>query len=606
MVDKNKFSKDVEEQIQSLASDIYIQVEDKLTHLISAAVKTETSKNIDQQNQCLSEQEQSLQKDFAEKQQLQQEEVSQLKQALAEKQLDEATNKQNFQVELTQNTINYTETIECLEKEIVNLKQQQTLQQDKKQSSDNKLDEKLLETEQKLNDKNQEIDGLNGRIMVLTEQEQSLTIQLTAAKEQLQLTAKQQSEAVTAAKTQADASAKQQIDILTEKLQLNEKQHSEALTTIKNETEASAKQQIEALTEKFKVNEKEQGEAASVIKTQAEAAAKQKIEVLTEQLQNLESDSARILAETQQKSNTKVTELAQQISELEKQANQQKNSETELQKKLSVQQKLIDSAQDKNKQSEQKSQDYQAQIITLTEQAAIEKQQLMDEIKSIKEKGEQVKQQHLDEKKVINESAEQINQQYLDEIKAMQEQVEQTKQVQLEEIKAVHESTEKIKLRHQDEMKVINEGAEQVKQSHLDEIKKINESAEEVHKLQAAAQQNIIELEKANEQLNNQITSEQDDVKLYQQEISVLNEQVKVAQEGQENILQRFNKNREKQEIENNKVRETIKFLRDENHQLISDISEQKAQFHDQTSELEHKLTEYRLKFEYAQKQLTN
>ena len=77
-----------------------------------------------------------------------------------------------------------------------------------------------------------------------------------------------------------------------------------------------------------------------------------------------------------------------------------------------------------------------------------------------------------------------------------------------------------------------------------------------------------------------------------------------MAQEGQENILQRFNSNREKQETENNKVRETIKFLRDENHQLISDNNEQKIQFTDQAYELENKLTEYRLKFEYAQKQL--
>ena len=106
MVDKSKFSKDVEEQIQSLASDIYIQVEDKLTHLIASAIKTETSKNTDQQNQYLSEKEQSLQKNFTEKQQSQLKEVTQLKQALAEKEADEATNKQNFQVELTQNTIN--------------------------------------------------------------------------------------------------------------------------------------------------------------------------------------------------------------------------------------------------------------------------------------------------------------------------------------------------------------------------------------------------------------------------------------------------------------------------------------------------------------------
>ena len=570
MVDKGKFSKDVEEQIQSLASDIYIQVEDKLTQLISTAVKTETSKNIDQQSQYLSDKEQSLQKDFTEKQQLQLEEVTQLKQALAEKQVDEATNKQNFQVELTQNTINYSETIESLEKEIVNLKQQQTLQQDKKQISNNKLDEKLLETEQKLNDRNQEIDGLNGRVMVLTEQEQSLTTQLTVAKEQIQLNAKQQNETVAAVKTQADASAKQQIETLTEQLQLNEKQYSEALTAIKEQTETSAKQQIDVLTEKLKLTEKQQSEAVIVIKTQAEATAKQQIDVLTEKLHKLESESARMQTEAQQSGDTKVKGLEQKISQLEKQADQEKNDKAELQQQLSIQKKSIDVEQDKNKQAEQKTHDFQAQIIKITEQAASDKQQLIDEIKSIKEGAEQSKQQHLDE------------------------------------IKAIHDDAEKVKQLHLDEIKAIHEEAEQVKQSHLGEINTINETAKEIKELQTVAQQKIIELEKANEQLNDKLATEQNDIKLYQQEVSVLTEQVRVAQEGQENILQRFNRNRDKQEIENNKVRETIKFLRDENHQLISDISEQKAQFDDQKSELEHKLTEYRLKFEYAQKQLTS
>ena len=116
----------------------------------------------------------------------------------------------------------------------------------------------------------------------------------------------------------------------------------------------------------------------------------------------------------------------------------------------------------------------------------------------------------------------------------------------------------------------------------------------------------IIELDKTNQALTKQIETEQNDVKLYQQEVSVLNEQVKVAQDGQENILQRFNANRDKQEQENNKVRETIKFLRDENHQLTSESGELKAQYTEQINDLELKLTEYRLKFEYAQKQLAN
>jgi hypothetical protein len=490
MVDKSKLSKDVEEQIQSLASDVYIQVEDKITHLIAAAVKAEMSEATDQQDTSPSDKELTLTSD-----------INLLKQQLTEKQLDADVNKQNFQVELTQNSINYTETIERLEKEIVNLKKQETKHKGQQQSNDHKLEDKLLETEQKLNDKTQAIDGLNGRIMVLTEQEHSLTNQLNAAKEQNQLSDKKQNEALTAIKAQVEASAKHQIDALTEKIQLTEQQQSET---------------------------------ATATKVQAEASAKQQMDVLTEKLRQAESESVRIQAEALQSSDSKVKALEQKVSQLAEQTKQEQNGKAELQQQLSEQQKSIDTEQDKSKQAEQKSQDFQAQIIKLTEQATIDKQQLIDEAKSI------------------------------------------------------------------------NEGAEKVKQLHLDEIKAINEAGEQAKQLQSAAQQNIIELEKTNEQLNKKIETEQNDIKLYQQEVTVLNDQVKIAQEGQENILNRFNSNRDKQEVENDKVRETIKFLRDENHQLISDNGEQKAQFSDQTNELEHKLTEYRLKFEYAQKQLIN
>ena len=508
MVNKSKLSKDVEEQIQSLASDVYIQVEDKITHLIAAAVKAEIIQTTDQQNKNSSEKELTLTND-----------IHLLKQQLAEKELDAGVKKQDFQVELTQNSINYVETIERLEKNIINLKQQGTQQQESKQSNNDKLDEKLLETEQELNDKNQAIDDLNGRIMVLTEQEQSLTMQLNVAKEQIQLSDKKQSEALTAIQAQVEASAKQKIDVLTENIQLSEKQQDETVAAIKAQAEASAKKQIDALTEK---------------------------------LQLLESESARVQAETLQSSVSNVKELELKMSQLAEQVQQEQNGKAELQQQLSDQQKSIDTAQDKNKQAEQKSQDFQAQIIKLTEQGSLEKQQLHDEIKSINEGVEKTKQSHLNENKSINEEA------------------------------------------------------EKTKQLHLAEIKSINEAGQQSKQLQVAAQQNIIELEKANVQLKEQVETEQNDIKLYQQEVSVLNDQVKIAQEGQENILNRFNSNRDKQEVENDKVRKTIKFLRDENHQLISDNSEQKSQFNDQTNELEHKLTEYRLKFEYAQKQLTN
>ena len=519
MIDKSKLSKDIEEQIQSLASDVYIQVEEKLTDLITAAVKAEVNQNTDQQSKDLSAKEQSLQQQFSDKQQLQAEELVKLKQALAEKQADEETTKQNFQVELTQNTINFTETIERLEKELSKTKQYSTQQHDEKQSSDYKLEEKLLEIEQNLNDKTQEVDGLNGRIMVLTEQEQSLTKQLTAAKEKIQVSESQQSEAISEIKVQTAASTRQQLDVLTEKLQLSEQQKNEAMT---------------------------------VIKAQSEASAKHQMDVFAEKLQHAQNEVSHVKAEAQQ-TNAKIAEgLQQKITSLNEQIKQEQNGKAELQQQLSAQQKAIDTEQDKNKQAEQKSADFQAKIVQLAEQAG------------------------------------QTNSDHQGQLVKFKEQAEQ--QV----------------LEHQIQITKLNEQAASEQKSQLDEMKLINSATEQAKQLQAMAQQKIIELDKANEQLNKQVATEQNDIKLYQQEVVVLNEQVKVAQEGQENILNRFNSNRDKQEQENDKVRETIKFLRDENHDLIGANGEQAAKFTEEIHELEHKLTEYRLKFEYAQKQLTS
>ncbi len=61
---------------------------------------------------------------------------------------------------------------------------------------------------------------------------------------------------------------------------------------------------------------------------------------------------------------------------------------------------------------------------------------------------------------------------------------------------------------------------------------------------------------------------------------------------------QMVQESKNKQEREYNKARETIKYLRDENTELNSKLGQQ-------VNELEDKLTEYRLRFEYAQKQLT-
>ena len=519
MVDKSKLSKDIEEQIQSLASDVYIQVEEKITNLIATAVSAQISQTTDQQNKALSEKEQSLQQGFSDKQQLQVKELAQLKQALAEKEADAEASKQNFQVELTQNTINYTETIERLGRELSNAKQRSNQQQDDQQTSDHKLEEKLLEIEQCLNDKTQAVDGLNGRIMVLTEQEQNLTQQLSQAKEQIQSVSSKQAEAI---------------------------------------------------------NE---------VKQQITAAKEQQIAAIAAKLQQAENDVAQVKAEALQSNESKASALGQKITQLTEQIQQEQSATTELQQQLSALQKALDTEHDKNKSYVQAGQDYQDKITKLTEAS------------------KQTEQAHQAQIAKLNEQNEQQNQAQQTQHE-QQSQAHQTQTVQLNEQAATDKAQQSQE--HQAQIVQLHEQAASDKEQRLEEIKLMNVAAVEAKQLQAIATQKIIELDKANEQLSKQVATEQNDIALYQQEVVVLNEQVKVAQDGQENILQRFNKNRDKQEQENNKVRETIKFLRDENHELLSASGVQVTEYNDKISDLELRLTEYRLKFEYAQKQLTS
>lgn len=161
---------------------------------------------------------------------------------------------------------------------------------------------------------------------------------------------------------------------------------------------------------------------------------------------------------------------------------------------------------------------------------------------------------------------------------------------------------QQFKIAEEDQQKIVAD--QQAQLVDLDEkVKKKTIEAKNANQL-------INKLNNEKSQIKQQLAdTKENDVQLKElqqaQEVSSLKSQVTLAQEGQENILNRFNATREKQEKDNDQIRETIKYLRDENNDMITQNNRQKKAFIEQTSELEHKLTEYRLKFEYAQKQLT-
>ncbi|WDE05464.1 hypothetical protein SG34_000500 [Thalassomonas viridans] len=99
------------------------------------------------------------------------------------------------------------------------------------------------------------------------------------------------------------------------------------------------------------------------------------------------------------------------------------------------------------------------------------------------------------------------------------------------------------------------------------------------------------------DELNEQLHLRDEQVSQYQQQCSELEQKVAGQRGDLKKAEQRLKKNREKFQADGDKARETIKYLRDENFEL-------NARLESELGELENKLTEYRLRFEYAQKQL--
>ncbi|MDX2371080.1 MAG: hypothetical protein QNK36_22205 [Colwellia sp.] len=499
MAEKDKLSKEVEEQIQSLASEVYIQIEEKLTQLISTVMPKESAKKIKIEQEpaylTLQNDYQKSQNELAEKSKNLTEQILQLEQntSTLKKQLEDERSKQenidatlkasdtdsaiklaqltqenidikqqladeidkqegselNFQVELTQININFTETIERLEHENTLLKSTLTQEQEKLSSEQQSLETKLSE---KMANSSHTIEQLE---QALSAQEQSLTKRLSTVEEE---------------RNNSDHKLKK--------------------------AEASWK----------KANE---------LQTNSLAEQKNKIKELTKQLNTSMSDLDRTQVQHQQQTAIFKQESEQKASQLTKQLQQSQIAEEKQQKVVVDQEAQLVDFDEKIKQKIKEEQDY------------------IQAIKQLNNEQSQIMQQQLADKKANN-------------------------------------------LQHKQHQQA-----------------------------RAVSQQQLNQLEIKNQELTNSLITEQADIKLYQKEVSALKSKLTLAQEGQENTLNRFSANREKQEKDNDQVRETIKYLRDENNNMITQNNIQKEHFIEKISELEHKLTEYRLKFEYAQKQLT-
>lgn len=504
MAEKDKLSKEVEEQIQSLASEVYIQIEERLTQLISTVTPKELAKkiNVEQEPAYLALQSdyQASQEELVEKTRNLSEKIHHLEQSTStlKNQLEDEQNKQesselNYQVELTQNNINFTETIERLEHENTQLKSRFKKEQEKLSREQQSL---KIELNDKTANSSQAIEKLE---QALSAQKDHLHQEQTQVDEQNQQLESQIVSNETKLFEQQQEIAALNEDIVTRAAQ--EQNLTERLNTVEQQRDHS--------------DNKFQKEEASWKKTeemQASSLAEQKnkIQELTKQL----NASERTQAQHQQQADSLTQESEQKAYQLTEQLKQSQIAK-EKQQKVVI--------------------DQQTQLFDLNDiikKKTTEEQNVKKEIEQLKNEQSQIKQQQLADKKTND--------------------LYQKQQQQAQEI----------------------------------------------------SQQKTHELEIKNQELTNNLITEKADIQLYQKEVSTLKSETMLAQEGYENILNRFNTNREKQEKDNDQVRETIKYLRDENNDMITQNNSQKENYIEQINELDHKLTEYRLKFEYAQKQL--
>lgn len=172
-----------------------------------------------------------------------------------------------------------------------------------------------------------------------------------------------------------------------------------------------------------------------------------------------------------------------------------------------------------------------------------------------------------------------------------------TEHLELQQSNAQLQQTVEQQQQQIDEEKSANINHQHKAQEKLAEIAQRLVSSEEQ---QSKNSHNLMQLQQSYDNLAASFEQAKQEIDHYQIITENLTKDLEQATHNIEQNQQRHSaqiEKRDKQEVEYNKARDTIKYLRDENTELTQKLDQQ-------VSELETKLTEYRLRFEYAQKEL--
>ncbi len=526
MAEKNKIPKELDDKIQSLAGEIYVQIEEKVTSFVLEHHQDSqlTTEKIEQNPQY---------------------------QALIDTINAEKLKFSELEEKLDLNLKDYQSNTNTLEEKI---KEQQQLITNNSELNEAKLTDTETVLQKKLAE-NSKLEESVKKLLVETEQQKE---QLT----QSNSTVKEQNE---------------QLDLLrnsSSNLQKNDQAKSATLD-IQNQQISDLQNQLNVALAEMELYKAEQTQHSSTNKL-ALTEYQQREKLLKQQLDNIAIDKKndqqtienQVLKLTDLENNNQLMTL--NLSEQTEKVKTQQEELLAKQQQLDIQvRQLADVEENHNKIILEKNSEI-GELHTNKEQLETEldsRENLLKENQSKQNTQEEIlvelKKEHL----VFQQDNAQL-----------QQTIEQT-QLQLSEEKSAHS----------DQQKLDQEQIKKIAQRLSESEEKLSNNAHVLMQLQQSYDNVSVSFEQAKEEVNH-----------HQLIIENLTKDLKQATDNIEQNQQRHAaqiEKRDKQESEYSKARDTIKYLRDENTELTQKLDQE-------VSELETKLTEYRLRFEYAQKEL--
>ncbi|ARD44264.1 hypothetical protein [Colwellia sp. PAMC 21821] len=623
MTVQKKLPSDIEENIQNLAGDIYLQIEDKITALL-----TSYSDNIEITPEIIT--------------------THPLFTALKEQHKSE-------QSQANKSLEDNNAELAALKAEQISQQSQLAKLQEDLSNAENLNSAKLTDSEQVLKDKLAENSQLSKQVSTLN-QENS-----------------QQQQLLKEVGFEAENATKQLKDLATEKEALAKNDKAKAATlAVQNQQYSDLQLKFDQVSSELEYLKAEQ-EHKLLSSNEQLTHEQQQAGLLNAKVSDLQADieAKQTLLDQQQENIThkehENTDLTAKNKHLEQTIAQIEQNGIVAQQQYETQKQKINdkwlNEQEKNTQILKQSSDDNEQIIKQMHDAERHKQTLENELSDVKGELKAVNKQQLqvldtvktleiqvekeqaitsklsEEKTSLEEALVQAEYEYNNtygqqkqkiteltnelatiaiEHKSAQQSItnlDQTTQAQVEQISRLEQQVENEQLKFKQAIEKQNENHNQIVTGHqkaladnnaaLSELQRqVDKTATELtHQLEskiallATESTKLSELQLAHATVTENLAKIEHGLNEKQQLLTAVEAELAAdrARTAKNRLLHQESKG--KQEVEYNKARETIKYLRDENTELNRKLVQQ-------VNELEDKLTEYRLRFEYAQKQL--